>query len=93
MIAMSDMLYRRLEVKFREDDRKMSSIMPMSSLMGLRVIRSPHVPKAKIPVRPNTDDMRSMVDDLVGRGEARPQFKEREQAFFFSTAGIARVVA
>ncbi|WP_422050154.1 hypothetical protein [Shimia sp.] len=78
----SESLSRKLQMEWGRDAVSPSSIMPMSSFMGMKIIRSPHVPKAKVPVTPKTGDMRAMVDDLIDRGEASPQFQERDQVIF-----------
>lgn len=79
MIVMSDLLYRSLKVDIGK--REPQSPFFHSRFMGLNVRRSNLVPKRSSPIRPRTDDMRAMVEDLIARGEGEEQFEMREQAF------------
>ena len=68
---------RPLEMKWKEPERRGFQIM--GTMMGMNIIRSPHVPKRKIPITPRTDDMRDMCESLIASGDAEPQFKEVDQ--------------
>ena len=53
----------------------------LGSGWGMNIIRSPYVPKKKIPIHPKTDDMREMVEVLQQNGVATEQYNEVYQVF------------
>lgn len=70
-------MMKPLKMKWEEPERR--GFLGMGTMMGMNIIRSPHVPKRKIPITPRTDDMREMCEALIASGAAAPQFKEVDQ--------------
>ncbi len=70
-------IMKPLKMKWDEPERR--GFLSMGTLWGMKIIRSPHVPKRKIPITPRTDDMRDMCEALFASGAAEPQFKEVDQ--------------
>ena len=50
----------------------------------MNVVYSKNLPKRRVPITPKTDDMRDMMESLVARGAARPQFRLVEQSFIIN---------
>ena len=70
-------MMKPLKVKWDEPERR--GFLSLNTIWGMNIIRSPHVPKRKIPITPRTDDMREMCEALTASGAASPQFKEVDQ--------------
>ena len=51
----------------------------LSSVWGMKIYQSPHIPKKEIPITPKTDDMRAMFETLEQFGAATPQVKLVDQ--------------
>ncbi len=62
----------------------MFSAPPNFTFYGIPVRTLSDMPKARVPVRPHTDDMRAMVEDLIRRGQGSPQTREVDQVIIIA---------